>query len=129
MPALRSRLLFSAGLLLAAGSLLWLYQHDPEQELLCPKCPLLLLTGWKCPGCGVQRMLFQALHGHWLAAVGYNVFLLLALPWVGMLVVAHALPATRLARWIIRHLESRMACWVYVALYCLWWMVRNLLGL
>ncbi len=31
--------------------------RSTPEEILAPKCPLLMATGLKCPGCGSQRML------------------------------------------------------------------------
>jgi hypothetical protein len=52
-----------------------------------PRCPLLVLTGFKCPGCGSQRALYCLLHGQWLQAIAFNPLMVLCLPYIiiGML--------------------------------------------
>ncbi|MFN0035605.1 MAG: DUF2752 domain-containing protein [Saprospiraceae bacterium] len=70
-----------AGALLAAG-LLWVYFFlDPAQHFF-PKCPFLWLTGWKCPGCGSQRAVYQLFHGNVLEALRLNFLFVLAFPYV-----------------------------------------------
>lgn len=65
-----------------AGLLLWLYYwYDPALYAF-PKCPFLLITGYKCPGCGSQRALHLLLHGEMGAAGRMNPLFLLALPYV-----------------------------------------------
>lgn len=56
---------------------------DPGQPGRYPVCPFLALTGLWCPACGSLRALHALLHGDVVAAAGYNVLLLLALPAVG----------------------------------------------
>lgn len=68
--------------LLVAGAIAGLYfWYDPSQYLF-PKCPFLMLTGLKCPGCGSQRALHQLLHGNVGQAVQANWLFVLALPYV-----------------------------------------------
>ena len=58
-----------------------LYYHvDPASYAFMPKCPVKLLTTLDCPGCGFQRALHATLHGHFVEAVNYNLFLLIAIP-------------------------------------------------
>lgn len=69
-------------LLLALGALAALavyYRLDPSQHLF-PRCPLHLLTGLHCPGCGTQRALHALLHGHWQLAAGHNLLAALYAP-------------------------------------------------
>ena len=43
---------------------------DPTQSDLFPKCPFMMLTGLKCPGCGSQRVIHALLNGDVAAALG-----------------------------------------------------------
>jgi len=63
------------------------YQLDPSQSGVFPRCPFLSLTGFKCPGCGSQRAIHALLHGDVGAAFGHNAMLLIALPWIAVLLV------------------------------------------
>ena len=105
------------------------YRFDPSQTSWSPKCVMLALTGYKCPGCGTQRMYYNLLHGHPLKAISYNYFAALLAPYLLVLASTYLAPASSYTQWIRRHLATRWAAYTYAALYILWWFLRNLLGL
>ncbi len=112
-------------LLLGAGALALLYYRiDPGRTAWMPQCVFRSLTGWECPACGGQRALHASLHGEWAAALRYNPFLLVALPYLAAVVFATfgtGRRALRLRAWV-RH------PWVagtYAVLFFAWWIVRN----
>ena len=105
--------------------LLVLYVVSPEQAAWLPRCPFKVLTSLNCPGCGLQRAVHASLHGQWAAAWHYNPFLFFALPYVALLaVVEWLMPEPRRQRWRLV-LEGRTAVVVYISLYLLWGVVRN----
>lgn len=55
------------------------YKTDPTSEWM-PRCAFKALTGYDCPGCGVQRALHAILHGNIAAAWHYNPFVFFAIP-------------------------------------------------
>lgn len=68
-----------------------------------PICPLVLLTGLPCPGCGMTRAALLFLEGHWLQAFEMHPFfyVLLALAvsvFISRYVFGRAIPKMR---WII----------------------------
>lgn len=73
----------------AAAIALLLWQVDPTGAgSPLPPCPSEWLTGLFCPGCGSTRALHALLHGDVAAALSYNPLLVLALPFVALL-LAH----------------------------------------
>ena len=46
-----------------------------------PKCLFKLITGWDCPGCGMQRALHELLQGHFCQAWHYNQLFVVAVPY------------------------------------------------
>ncbi len=50
-----------------------------------PPCPVHVLTGWNCPGCGTTRALHQLAHGHLWAAFRLNPLTFVMLPALGLL--------------------------------------------
>ena len=62
------------------GALPVLYLFNPAQSRLFPPCPFLLLTGWRCPGCGSLRAMHQLLHGELSAGLTLNPMMVLMLP-------------------------------------------------
>lgn len=102
------------------------YALDPSASAVFPKCPLLAATGWKCPGCGSQRVVHALLHGDVAAAWGYNALLVAALPVVA--VMAAALAGRR--RWPALYLRlfGQGAVWSAAAALAAWWLLRNIFG-
>jgi hypothetical protein len=71
-------------LLVLAGlsTLAWI---DPARSVLFPRCPLHMLTGLHCPGCGSQRALHQLLNGNLGRALALNPLLVVSLPVLALL--------------------------------------------
>ncbi len=101
---------------------------SPEEWGFFPRCPIKMLTGYDCPSCGAQRAVHAALHGDFAAALRYNLFLVVAIPFF-LLALAASLMKNRLGRAISLNLLNIKAGIAYIALYCIWWVVRNILGL
>lgn len=90
------RISLCVGGVIAGVVILALYfAFDPGSEQFAPKCPLLMATGLKCPGCGSQRMLHALLHGDIAAAWRYNALLFLLVPFLIALAAASALRRSR----------------------------------
>ncbi len=100
------------------------YFYDPSTVHFAPRCALRVLTGYDCPGCGSQRALHAALHGHWADAWHYNPFLFFAIPaaifWIVVENGRHRWPRLHAA-------VTRPAILTAVLLAILaWWIARNL---
>ena len=76
---------------LSAAALL--FRFDPMKVDFYPRCPLFLLTGLLCPGCGALRAGHALLHGDVAAALGFNAMLIVALPFLAYALVRTALGA------------------------------------
>ena len=110
-----------------AAACVILFAADPEQTAWLPRCPFHALTGLDCPACGSQRAVHALLHLRLADAVTYNPFMLLSIPYAAALVItAWFDPRGRLAR-LRRFCQSRPVVLAYVALFCAWWLLRNLL--
>ena len=90
-----------------------LFRYNPEEIPFFPRCPVFMLTGLKCPGCGTARALHCLLHGEVAQAVAFNPILVLAFP---LLVLLLLFPS--LAR-------STALCWGVFATMVLYMVVRN----
>lgn len=101
------------------------FLFDPAESPLAPKCVFHLVTGWECPGCGMQRMIHALLHGDIAAAWGYNAFLLCISPLI-LLMLFSAAFRTRLPR-LYAALNSPPAIITITALIIAWGVVRNLI--
>lgn len=57
-----------------------LYRSPPTASSIYPQCPIWLLLGVQCPGCGATRALSALLHGHLREALRLNALTTLAIP-------------------------------------------------
>ena len=77
------RIYIGIAFIIAIVAGIYLYSHfNPEEYRFFPKCPVYLLTGYKCPGCGSQRAFYHLFHGDIKAAFTYNPLMLLIVPYV-----------------------------------------------
>jgi hypothetical protein len=95
-----------------------LYRYNPLQVHFYPRCPLYVLTGIYCPGCGALRAGHALLHGHFLTALDYNALLVLAAPFLAWALAAQAIEAVtgrRIPTYRLSGRESRAIMWLFIA--------------
>ncbi|GAB3989555.1 DUF2752 domain-containing protein [Nocardioides marmoraquaticus] len=104
-----------------------LHTVDPYEAGHYPTCPLLMLTGWWCPGCGALRGTHDLLHGDVAGTAARNPLLLLAVPY---LVLA-------LGAWLLRRTGRRVpsttsappwVIWGVLAVVVVFGVLRNVPG-
>ena len=88
--SLRVSLLGALAVAAAAVATL-LYRFDPARFGFYPRCPLFVLTGLYCPGCGALRATHQFLHADLAGALGYNPLFVLMAPALAYAVAARVL--------------------------------------
>jgi hypothetical protein len=67
---------------MVVGFCLLTYLVPPDSASFLPKCQLHELTGLNCPGCGGTRAVNALMHGDLLQAAAYNLYFVLALPFL-----------------------------------------------
>lgn len=107
---LKMLLIFIAGIL---GCVL-LYYFNPEESGWMPRCPFLVITGLKCPGCGTLRGIHCLLHLQFANAWSMNPYMILSIPLIGTLLIV-----PRLARSVILDVIITISIVLY-------WIMRNL---
>jgi hypothetical protein len=120
-PLARVAVLLATSLLAVAGFLL-LRDADAIESVYFPKCPLYLLTGWHCAGCGATRALHALAHGDLAAAWSSNPLLVGGLP-----VLASVWGYRRLSAWRGKPPALLPAGWIWTILVVLiaFGVVRN----
>lgn len=58
------------------------YSLDPAKYSIFPKCPFYWFTGYKCPGCGSQRLIHHLLILDFKGAFEANPLLLISIPYI-----------------------------------------------
>ncbi len=96
----------------------FLYFVNPAETKLLPRCPLVLLTGYKCPGCGTLRAAHALLHMRFAEAWSFSPAFIIGAP---LLAVIFAFPRIQLA---VPGLG-----WIVFFAAIAWGVVRNILGL
>ena len=77
-----------------------LYWFPPDRYSFYPRCPVWILTGFECPGCGATRALAALLHGKVVEALQYNALFVCLLPmFFGYSAITHV-RAMRHDRWV-----------------------------
>lgn len=99
---------------------------DPATNVLAPKCPIHLLTGLSCPGCGLQRAIHALYHGRVAEALSYNYFLLISIPYAMAITIAWVMKKTGHSGWVTDEIEHPRYGWTFVILFFAWWIVRNI---
>lgn len=102
--------LSSAAVILAAAGLLYYVIHNLTGFAI--HCPVHLVTGFDCPGCGITRMLFAMLELDFKAAMDYNAAIFLTLPVLAVVAVSKTYD-------YIKYGKNMNRKWVEVILYCL----------
>lgn len=92
-----------------------------------PKCSFKLLTGFSCPGCGIQRAIHAMLHGHIAEAIQYNYFLLYSGPYALLFVVEWLLPKGNTRNKLKCIIENKNVVNFYIVTFVLWLVIRNVL--
>lgn len=106
-----------------------LYMLNPIDYKWMPRCLVKQLTGLSCPGCGLMRATYAALHGRFAEAVSYNYWLLLTVPYVLALVMQRLMPAGRMKGRVGHVLEHRYTLGFYIITFIAWFVIRNIYAL
>ena len=105
------------------------YLYDPVAAQWTPKCSFKLVTGLQCPGCGIQRALHALLQGHFVDAIHYNYFLLFSGPYILSFGVRALLPQGAYKDNLSKVIEDKRLVWLYIILFIVWFVLRNILNL
>ena len=110
-------------LLVLAAAYTWL---DPLDYAIFPKCPVKMLTGLDCPGCGSQRAIHALLNGQVAEAFRSNALMVLAIPYVlaGFAFDLVRTPGERLLKWRKR-LFGETAIYIIIGIITAFTVLRN----
>jgi hypothetical protein len=104
-----------------------LFFFNPENAIWLPKCPFFLLTGYQCPACGSQRAVYHLLHFDLVAALRYNPFMLISIPYAIALVTVTWFDAKGKLSKLQKFCYNSTTVYTYVVLFIFWWILRNII--
>ena len=91
-------------------------------------CLFHLITGFKCPGCGITRMLISMMHLDFAAAFHYNAVVFCMLPVLLLLLIYCIVRYIRYGTHKIGK-AAEVICWILVCALLIWGIVRNVIGM
>ena len=119
------RTLAAGGLFVFAAGCFVVGFFNPSNAFFFPGCPLLDLTGFACPGCGLTRGFHALFHGDFMAALDFNAllpFFAVSFVYLVMLLVSIAARGRGLRFTIF----TPAAMWVFLALMSVFGVLRNI---
>lgn len=123
-PSLKKSAFATIIIIAVVAACVLVYRYNPIETTWMPKCMWHTLTGYDCPSCGSTRAMHCFLHGDIAGGLRYNWFVLYSWPYFLFVALYEILrPRKMRPRWYW-HLA-----YLYIALYLLWWLLRNLLSL
>ena len=106
-------------------SLIFYYFLCKQFSWLSLKCLFFEITGVKCPGCGITRMIFSFMELKFFEGIQYNYFL-------GMTsFILIGIFCYLIYSYLYEIKNSKtfdVLCFVYIALLIVWGIVRNVVG-
>ena len=114
-----------------------LYNFNPTETNIYPRCPSKALTGYDCPGCGSLRGMHALIHGKWAEAWNFNPAIFFAIPLIALCIFAGLHRNTFLYKYLpkkVLNLSKRTAKFtdrpsfpvILLIAVILWTIIRNL---
>ncbi len=118
------RAMAGGGLAVFTAGCLFVGLVDPTKYAVLPPCPLLKITGFACPGCGLTRGFHALFHGDLFTALDFNALVpLYAFVFVYM-VIALALISLR-GRSLRFNLATPGFLWFFLGVSLVFGVLRN----
>lgn len=121
------RILAAAGLLVFAAGCLLVRFFNPSTAGFFPGCPLLEMTGFACPGCGLTRGFHSLFHGDLLGALDFNAllpFFAVSFVYMVILLVSIAMRGKPLSFTIF----TPASLWAFLGFAAVFFVLRNVPG-
>jgi len=119
------RLFALAGVGVLAAGVSFVAYFDPAKTSFLPACPLLTLTGFACPGCGLTRGFHALFHGDIIPALDFNLMIPLWAVIFGYIFLALCVFAVW-GRWIPMWLIRPKFLWSFLVALLSFGVLRNI---
>lgn len=101
------------------------YLIDPSKSSMFLTCPLKAVSGYDCPGCGVQRAFHELLHFRFLEAFKYNPLFVLSIPVLVIVLLMKSFGSERLQTIINNFFKSRFLIFSLLIIVLVFLLLRN----
>jgi hypothetical protein len=122
-------ILYAFFVIFLCGAIVAMYFLNPIDYIWMPKCPTKMIFGINCPGCGLQRAAHALLHGHIKEAIGYNLFFVVAFPYLIAIIICGLMRKGELRQKLNRIVESKYLTYGYITLFFVWFVIRNIIDI
>lgn len=112
-------------LLLVLGTIYFIF--DPSSSVFFPKCPVMMLTGYPCAGCGSQRAIHALLHFDFRTAVEHNALVVVFIPLLLLMFFASCFRERFPKLYAFTH--HKYVAYAFLMVILLWWVIRIVFGL
>ena len=109
-------------LLMTLGGVFFIF--NPSTTVWFPKCPFLVLTGYRCPGSGSQRAVHSLLHLDFIQAFSFNALQDLSLLFILLLICAEFYRTRKPL--FYAHVHRPLFVWIYFIIVVAWGICRNI---
>lgn len=99
-----------------------------RQTGLAVPCLFHVITGFKCPGCGMTRMCVALLRLDFAGAFHYNQVLFFLMPVLGSIFLADTAAYVKTGRWSVGRVQSYIL-YVSIAVLIVFGVIRNIVPL
>lgn len=102
---------------------IWVWQTG-----LAVPCLFHVITGFKCPGCGMTRMCVALLRLDFVGAFHHNQVLFFLMPLLGSIFLSDTVAYVKTGRWSVGRVQSYIL-YVSIAVLIVFGVIRNILPL
>lgn len=101
------------------------YLIDPSKSSFFLKCPLKVVSGYDCPGCGVQRAFHELLHFRFLEAFKYNPLFVLSIPFLVIVPLMKSFGSERIKTVVNNFFKSKFLIFSLLIIVLVFLLLRN----
>ena len=98
---------------------------DPSKNSYFLRCPLKLISGYECAGCGVQRAFHELLHFRLLEAFKYNALFVLSIPFLFIALIINFSKNHKLKLALGRFIKSRTFVFLVLIIVFVFSLLKN----
>lgn len=105
----------------------FLYKNiDPSSNVFAPKCLSYTILGFRCPGCGTQRAVFNILNGNIINGLSFNPLMILSVPYFSLLLIMQFSKVKQKFAKLYSVLYGFNSVWILIGVLIIYTLLRNI---